>query len=432
MHTYKLLLTVLLILYAPLAHADPAGKLQLTSQDAVALALNKNKSFLAARTAIDEASAYSKYAGKLDNPELKLGYASDRAFNDEGEQVYSIGVEQRFPITNRLKLLKNVSAMEVKLAEAELRNQRRLLVRDVEISVDRISSLDERLTLLTEVIELQDSFTTFLEKRIENGEASTLDLNQVRVTLFSVKQDIQQLNKQRHEGLGSLRSLLGVEPTVEIEIVPESSAIESLPVMPALSLELLQWHPEYQFKALLAEMAQKQTVLAEAERWADIAIEIFFEEERAVDEPTGLGRDRFFGIGVSIPLPIHDSNRGKVEGGRIREKKVHQEMSSLRLRLQNEADTLRRNAEATYRQAATYKEGAVNLVEQNLEDINHAYASGLVDLGEVFRVQEQRLTIKTAQLELWHELKQILIEWEAATARNLSNISTGDLSDETN
>jgi cobalt-zinc-cadmium efflux system outer membrane protein len=432
MHTYKLLLTVLLILYAPLAHADPAGELQLTSQDAVALALDKNKSLLAARTAIAEASAYSKYAGKLDNPELRLVYASDRAFNDEGEQAYSIGFEQRFPITNRLKLLKNVSAMEVKLAEAELRNQRRLLVRYVESAVDRISSLDERLTLLVEVIELQDSFATFLENRIENGEASTLDLNQVRVTRFSVKQDIQKLTKQRHEGLGSLRSLLGVAPTVEIAIVPESSAMASLPAMPVLSLEMLQSHPEYQFKALLAEMAQKQTVLAKAERWADIAVEIFFEEERGVDAPNGLGSDRFFGIGISIPLPIHDQNRGEIEAGRVREKKIRQEMSYVRLRLQNEADTLRRKAEATYRQAATYKESAVNLVEQNLEDINRAYASGLVDLGEVFRVQEQRLTIKTAQLELWHELKQILIEWEAATARNLSMISTGDLSHETN
>ena len=37
-----------------------------------------------------------------------------------------------FLITNRLKLLRNVSAIEVKLAEAELRNQERLLIRDVE------------------------------------------------------------------------------------------------------------------------------------------------------------------------------------------------------------------------------------------------------------------------------------------------------------
>jgi hypothetical protein len=120
MHTYNYLLTTLFIFYASLAYATPESSLKLTSQDAVALALQKNQSLQAARSAINEAGAYSQYAGRLDNPELNLGYASDRAFNDEGEQSYSIGFEQRFPITNRLKLLKNVSAIEVKLAEAEL------------------------------------------------------------------------------------------------------------------------------------------------------------------------------------------------------------------------------------------------------------------------------------------------------------------------
>ena len=70
-------------------------------------------------------------------------------------------------------------------------------------------------------------------------------------------------------------------------------------------------------------------------------------------------------------------------------------------------------------------------MEQNLEDINNAYAAGQVDLGEVFRVQEQHLNIQTAQLELWHELKQILIEWRAATALNLPTLANGDLSNET-
>ena len=117
-------------------------------------------------------------------------------FNDEGEQSYSIGFEQRFPITNRLKLLKNVSAIEVKLAEAELRNQERLLIRDVESAANSFQVLNQRLSLLDGMISLQEDFAALLEKRIENGEASTLDLNQVRVSLFSVKQEIQNLTKQ--------------------------------------------------------------------------------------------------------------------------------------------------------------------------------------------------------------------------------------------
>jgi hypothetical protein len=42
-------------------------------------------------------------------------------------------------------------------------------------------------------------------------------------------------------------------------------------------------------------------------------------------------------------------------------------------------------------------------------------------------VQEQHLNIQTTQLELWHELKQILIEWRAATASNLPSLTNEDL-----
>jgi len=431
MHTYNYLLTTLFIFYATLANATPESSLKLTSQGAVALALQKNQSLQAARSAINEAGAYSQYAGRLDNPELNLGYASDRAFNNEGEQSYSIGFEQRFPITNRLKLLKNVSAIEVKLAETELFDQQRMLIRDVESSMALIASLDKQLSLLNGMIRLQEEFAAFMEKRIDTGEASTLALNQIRVALFSVKQEIGNRTKERNRALGDLRSLLGLEPNRELEVLADSVQMPTLPEMEAFDLDDLKQHPEYQLRALLADIAQEQTNLAKASRWADITVEIFFEEEKSVDEPEGLGRDRFFGIGVSIPLPLRSNYRGEVKASRFREKQIYHEMNALSLQLQNDAEALRSNAAAAYKQASSYKESALKLVEQNHKDINAAYAAGLVDLGEVFRVQEQHLNIQTAQLELWHELKQILIEWRAATARNLSTHSIGDLSNET-
>jgi outer membrane protein TolC len=282
------------------------------------------------------------------------------------------------------------------------------------------------------VVDLQESFATFLEKRIQNGEASTLDLNQVWVTQFAVKQNIQSLTKERHTAIGDLSSLLGLAQDIDVEILPTQAELDVLPTMADLNGERLIAHPEYQFKTLLAEIAQGQTEVAKAERWADIAIEVFFEEERAVDEPVGRETDRFFGIGVSIPLPLNNGNRGEIEASRHRERRIYYETAALKLRLQNESNTLRRNAQATHLQLTDYKERAVDLVEQNLAEINRAYAAGQVDLGEVFRVQEQQLEIKTAQVALRHELNQIVINWRAATASNLVNLPTGDISDETN
>ena len=54
---------------------------RLTSRDAVALALQKNQSLQAARAAIDTSRrSIPSTRGGSTIPELKLGYASDRAF----------------------------------------------------------------------------------------------------------------------------------------------------------------------------------------------------------------------------------------------------------------------------------------------------------------------------------------------------------------
>ena len=94
-------------------------------------------------------------------------------------------------------------------------------------------------------------------------------------------------------GAAAHEAFLGLEPGIEVEILAEQAQLTSLPEMMALDGEDLRSHPEYQLKASLAEIARGQTALSKAKRWADIAVEIFFEEERGVDEPSGLGRDRF-------------------------------------------------------------------------------------------------------------------------------------------
>ena len=57
--------------------------------------------------------------------------------------------------------------------------------------------------------------------------------------------------------------------------------------------------------------------------------------------------------------------------------------------------------------------------EDNLAKMNAAYGAGQVSLNELFRSQEQRVKIQSAHLTMVHDYRQALVEWEAATARNI-------------
>ena len=158
-----------------------------------------------------------------------------------------------------------------------------------------------------------------------------------------------------------------------------------------------------------------------AERWGDIAVEVFFENERSVDEPDGIGTDRFFGIGVSIPLPLNNQYRGAIAEGRAYRRQVEKEMDAVSLNIHNQAEALRKKASALYAQAFNYRQNITLLVDQNLKDMNAAYSSGQISLTELFRSQEQRLKLQSTYLSMIKEFEITLIDWEAATSRNIKN-----------
>ena len=389
--------------------------LSLSKEAAVTLALRNNKSLNAAKTTIEQATARQSQAGRLSNPELKVEYSSDKTFNNEGEYAFGFGFEQRFPVTSRLRHLKNIAQIEIGLAEAEIANQERLLTQQVETVILNIAQAEEQIQLRESQIRLNQGFASFVESRVKAGEASNLEVNQVKLELFSVKQQIEQLNIQRNEHLSALKRLLGLEESSVVEVLYEFSIPEDPVQLPMVTNTSLENHPEYRLKKLLFEIADERTSLELANRWEDIGVGLFFENERSVDEPIGRETDNFFGVSVSIPLPFNNQNRGRIQESRAYQRQIELELEAVSLETRSIAQSLMQKVNSLYKQVYEYDHGVTQIVEQNLNDMNVAYESGLVSLTDLFRSQEQRLKIEFFQLTMLHDYEQALVDWKAAT-----------------
>jgi cobalt-zinc-cadmium efflux system outer membrane protein len=391
--------------------------LRLTKEQAVVRALQYNPALGAARTTIDQATGYASQAGRWANPELSLDYATDRSFNDDGERSFGLGFEQRFPVTNRLRLQKDIAQDEIELARAEIANQVRLLSREVESSVASVAALQAQLKLREVIIELHQRFALFIESRIETGEASSIDANQIKIERYAVALEMQDLENQLLGELAALRQLIGAEVNTSIDLSHQFALPETEPELSILTRAALENHPEYRMKSLLYRIADKRISVAKAERWADVALRVFFEEERSVDAPGGLGTDRSFGIGVSIPLPLMNRNQGVIEVSRAQQRQVKYELDAVGLRVRSDANTQRERAISLYAQAREYDQSLTQLVAKNLADMNEAYSAGQISLAELFRSQEQGLKIQSTQLAKLHDFEQAMIHWKAATAQ---------------
>lgn len=396
-----------------------AAPLVLSKEQAVVRALQQNPALNGARTTIDRAQGNRQQAGRWANPELSIDYATDRTFNDEGEYAYSVGFEQRFPVTNRLRLQQAIAEDEIELAEAEVANQVRLLTREVEASVAAATALDAQMKLRDERLELNRKFAQFMESRVETGEVSSVETNQVQIELYAVEQEKQELSNELLLELAKLKQLIGVGVDTELRLTHQFELPAALPQLTSLTQQTLMEHPEYRMKALLYRMSDKRISVAKAERWADIAVRVFFEEERGVDDPSGLGTDRFFGVGVSIPLPLLDRKEGAIRASRAEQRQLKYELDRVGLEVRSEARTQATRAATLYQQAHDYDLNLTQLVDKNLSEMNTAYSAGQINLAELFRSQEQGLRVQSAQLTKLHDFEQAMIHWKAATAQVL-------------
>ena len=393
--------------------------LTLTQRQAVDYALKNNTSLIASRLVVEQKQSKRTQAGKISNPEMFFGIASDKIFNNEGEFGFEFGFEQTFPITKRLHFQKAISDLEIKLASVEVKNQERLLTEKVELVFIEVVHVNSPLTLRHALVDLTNEFASFVSSRIETGEASHVELTQINIEKFTLEQEIQELKNNQKELLAHLSILLSSKKTLTIhdDLLPPNNDLE----IPAFIEKNLYDHPEFRLKQLTNEIAKINISLAQAEKWEDLSVEFNFESEKRIDEPEGIEKEKFFGTRFSLPLPMFNGNQGTIQERQFIKEQTSLEMKATEHALQTIAQKLRQKTLSLKAQVLQYSVRVIPLAEKNSEEISKAYTSGQVNLTELFRAQEQLLKTKSHYLKMIYSFRKSLIQWQAATNQQLQH-----------
>ncbi|MDQ8200816.1 TolC family protein [Pelagicoccus enzymogenes] len=415
---FTVLFVFILSIHASLSGQDKTEP-GLSRSEVVRIALQGSKSLQAARTLIEQAEARRSGAGLRSSPELMFDFATDAFFEDEGQSSVGIALKQRFPLTRRLSILKDIADVEIELAKAEVRNQERLLVREVELLCNEIAYLDAELSLRRSLVENDKEFADFVQSRIKTAEASPIEANQVRIELYILEQEIEHLETDRKKLIDRLRALIGYEVGETIHLSHRLDLGSSKPLFSDFGIEDLDTHPEYQMRSLMLEIADKRESLALANRWEDVSLGLGLEQERSVDQPMGIGAERFLGLSVSIPLPMKRRNESSLKESVLARRQMEELRDAVSLELRSKARASREEAAHLYHQSREFQEKITALVEINLKEMAEAYGAGQVSLNEVFQSQGQGLKIQSAHLRMVRDYEQALAEWRAAVAKNL-------------
>ena len=398
---------------------EEIASLSLNKSQAIQRALFYNQGLKVARLIVDQAKAKLKDAGKLKNPELHLDYAADRAFKENKEFIWEIGLEQHFPITQRLEILKKISAKELVLAQTEILNRERLLIGEVEREIVNLLHIKEQQTINQAQIELNKDFLKKFESLFGKGEISSKLLRKIKIEGFSQVEVQQQLEAEKLNSIFALKILIGWQGNLTILAEREIRLPSTIPPLMPCPRESLLNHPEYKIKDLLYEISQEKHSLVQAERWSDVAISVFYSLEKEPSFGSSPSeKTHFFGLGLSIPLPWKNRYQGTLEAAQIHQEQRLQEREISAQRIQNQINLLAEKTELKYQQAIVFRDQILRLVQINLEESENNHQLGQLSSDELYKAKIQWWNLQSKLLDKIKAFQIAYINWETSTSEN--------------
>lgn len=366
----------------------------------------QNPDLAAARMRIQEAVGRMNQSGRLSNPDLGTSFEHNSRFR---EGKLEIGFSQRFPVTGRLQLEKDVSLSELKASEAEVREVERQLIGQARVLVVKLLSTRQRRVLLREQTAVSKEFSDFLSKIVEKGEGSALDASQAKLETTSLSMEIRQLDAHETALAGELKPLLGMRPGEGINV----SGTLPAPFLRAIPVDASK-RPDFQAAKLNAQAAAQGVALEQARRYDDVEGGLFAAAERREDAPEGYANEAIIGLRFKIALPFWNKNEGNIQEAEARKDRKEMEVVALGRGIHLEAEAARAEMAEWKRLIDEIDETLLPLAAEQTKLAEDAYRNGQGEIQSVLRSREKRLQLSAAKLDALREFHLARVRLETS------------------
>jgi cobalt-zinc-cadmium efflux system outer membrane protein len=369
----------------------------------------QNPDLAAARLRIQEALGRMNQSGRLSNPDLDTSFEHNSRFR---EGKLEIGFSQRFPVTGRLQLEKDVSLTELKASEAEVREVERLIIAKAREAVVKVLATRQRRELLREQVGVSKEFANFLSEIAAKGEGSALDSGQAKLEATSLSMEIRQLDASETALVGELKPLLGMRPGESLSV----SGSLPIPSLPSVAVDPAR-RPDFQAAKLNAQAAAQGVALEQARRYDDVEGGLFAAAERTEDAPEGYENEAIIGLRFKIALPFWNKNEGAIQEAEARKERTEKEAIALGRGIRLEAEAARAEMAEWTRMVSEIDSTLLPLADEQSKLAEDAYRNGQGEIQSVLRSREKRLQLSAAKLDALREFHLARVRHESALGK---------------
>lgn len=388
--------------------------LYLTLLQADKLFIDSNLLLLAAHYNVDANKALIEQAKLWNNPVLN----TDQVINAGGNFFpygknpdgtcngqYYIQIQQLISTAGKRSKLVKLASINVKLAELQLQDAMRSLRLQLHTDYYTLQQQCNINQLYNGQSEQLNALLQGMKAQLTAGNIAQRDFLRIQSLVVALQQDITENKRAMEDVSADLRILLRLKS--DIQIIPADSMNPAPIETPALEnciTAALTNNPDYLAQQQQLIFQQQNLSYQQALKTPDITISPEFDRN-------GQFAQNFYGLGISLPLPVFNKNQGNIKSAAISIKEAEAANSNSNISLQNDVtaaykkllltqqqnNAAQKDFYATYKtlfnnMLQSYKQKQVSLVD--FVDFYNAFTE-----TELRRLQQQ-MNLQTAKEEL--------------------------------
>ena len=349
-------------------------------------------------------------ARKTTDPTLSAEYGNNSDWDIAMGQSLSFGLEKSLSLGKRAARIR-VAQRHLDAANAELRHHAQTLRADATLAfLDALLARDRAL-IGEQAAQYLLSLYQSDSLRYAAGDISETDLLQTRIEATVAHQDYLTLTAEYRNTLLQLDLIMGQPIQTTQGVVGQLVAPRQTPNLnqllaaaDTLRMDLLQ-------QRQLAASALEEVTLARRKRMPDIDLSLGVSlNSRVQNEEAPAPQFVGYTVGIGIPLPVSNLNRGEVLSAQLSAQQSEMQTDIVRRQMQAEIIQAYNRYTTAISRLESYGSTILTGASQMLEGKRYAYHRGETSLLDLINAQHTFSEIQQAYTECLHDCMSAWIE----------------------
>jgi outer membrane protein, heavy metal efflux system len=398
----------------------PVSGRRLDSEEAVQIAMQRNRDVIAARLDVKLAEYDRVAAAMYPNPVLSYQVGNlviGRGNRDNtpahpslfSQPVHTVGIGEVLDIWAKRAKRVDVAAQSQRVRLLQLED----LLREVAHSVRSafVEALRNRMQLdfSREVQQRYDETVRLSRSRFRAGEISESEYRKIELEGLKYQNAVVDAELESDIARQQLAAIMGLRSAADM--AQELDDVRILPVggtVERLTQQAIEQRPDYRGLLESRRLAQGALVLARREAYPDLTLSVSYTHsafEISGDNPNTVG------LGASIPLPLFDRNQAGIGRAQVRTEMSDNDIVRLGLQIRHDVAGAVRKFKRAETLLRVYREGGMlNRAEVAQEVAERSYKAGAVSLLEFLEAQRTFLEIRDQYLNAVADQQQSTVD----------------------